>query len=111
MRLTALSLARISKTNGQFRSLLHTADLLKHHDEIVQGGRALRVQKELESKSKDALWMVGVPDGWKGKKAKEASAPKAPAPRPSLVSLSSAMLNMRKAMQGSGNGFVSFAQT
>ena len=85
----------------QFKTLLHTADLLKYRDEIVEGGRALQVQKQLEDKSKEALWMVGVPEAFHAKKRKDNGEKKrmATAQRPSLVSLSSEMLRMRRAIE------------
>ena len=63
----------------------------------------------MEQKSKEELWKVGVPSlksrgaaGKAGGAAAEGGVPE----RPSLVSLSSAMLNMRRAVQAGGSGAI-----
>ena len=92
----------------EFKVLLRASDMLgDHHAELVKGGNALKEMRNMEQKSKEELWKVGVPEeALKPRGGKAGGGEGGLSERPSLVSLSSAMLNMRRAIQKGGSGAI-----
>ena len=74
----------------EFRALCDATGLLEHKAAILSAGEARRAKHDDAARNAQELWRLGLP------KEKPTLAP--PAERPSLVGVSAAIANMRKAM-------------